>query len=177
MPSARGPPHPAFGNDRVCGTGLLAGSRAPCPQHRAVAAVPGQECRGGNAGTGREGRGELGERLRLPHRFGQQLEQLGSGRRWCGGKEAALRAAGTGCCQVQPSPNNRSSHISASAVILGLKAPWVRNLPLQGRKKKSTTNGCSLKTLYFPPPSPSWFKRLLIITAAKAAFPAKAVGS
>lgn len=79
------------------------------------------------------------------------------------------------CGQVQPSLNNGSSHVPASAVILGLKAPWVRNLPLQGRKK-STTNGCSLKTLYFPL-SPSWFKRPLIITAAKAGFPAKAVGS
>lgn len=65
------------------------------------------------------------------------------------------------------SPNSRSSHISASAAILGLKPPWVGNLPLQERKKKSTTNGCSLKTLYFPL-SPSWFKRPLIIIAAKA---------
>lgn len=65
------------------------------------------------------------------------------------------------------SPNSRSSHISASAAILGLKPPWVGNLPLQERKKKSTTNGCSLKTLYFSL-SPSWFKRPLIIMAAKA---------
>lgn len=72
-----------------------------------------------------------------------------------------------GCSQAQPSPNSGSSHISASAAILGLKPPWVRNLPLQERGKKSTTNGCSLKTLYFLL-RPSWFKRPLIIMAAKA---------
>lgn len=76
------------------------------------------------------GGGELGKRLRLPHRFGQQLEQLGSGRRGREGKDPAPHEANMDCSRVRLSPNNGNSHVSASAVILGLKAPWVRNLPL-----------------------------------------------
>lgn len=98
-----------------------------------------------------------------PGEFGHQQE-VAQGE---GASSACLRH------ELQPgpaSPNSGSSHISASAAILGLKLLCVGNLPLQERKKKkkkSTTNAHSLKTLYFPL-RPSRFKRPLIIMAAKA---------
>lgn len=67
-----------------------------------------------------------------------------------------------------PSKQWELSHLCLCCYLrIKTSVGWKFTSARKEKKKQTTTNGCSLKTWYFPL-SPSWIKRPLIIMAAKA---------